>query len=419
MAAKKPNKKMLARRKVIIDRAVNSLRNALIDKGLDPDAALRFAKVALSKSQGTAVGKGGIIRYKNKTYNAEDFAKTPLIDFITGAKAKADNIAAIQGDPNYQQTLAQLGLTRDQTNADLEAQRRSALLSFGDPNFVTNDPILQAAVEANPFSTTQLQRENYNRDLGTVATAANKAGTLLGGGYISGQREAQRRFAGNVAQGTQLLTDQLGSLNMQTGNAGSDYALGQRAALIQAQQALSDAGLLQPETGPDIHPGQIAWWRQPPIPGRGPGRGGPTDGAGGGTGVRTSHYGHWDNGRWIEWHPNGGGRIPNPPPPPHPGPVRGGGGGGGGIPAPPPPRGGGGQHPTGGGIPQPPPPYGGGGSGGGGQIPPPPPPQGRPLPQPPAPYHPPLFHRRHRIPPPPPPLFHRHRRLPPPPPPRF
>ena len=31
MAAKKPNKKMLARRKVIIDRAVNSLRNALID----------------------------------------------------------------------------------------------------------------------------------------------------------------------------------------------------------------------------------------------------------------------------------------------------------------------------------------------------------------------------------------------------
>ena len=253
------------RRRRVFQGAVTQLRNALIDRGIDPAAALRFAQVALAKQQGASIGKGGRIHFKGDVYNAADFAKTPLIDVITGAKARADNQKVLLDDPAYRQTLAELTLNRDQGISDLEAQRRTALIDFGDPAFVEGDPVLAAAVKANrDFSISGLLNTNYQRNQHDVQQAASRAGTVFGGGVHSGMLEAQRVFAGNQADATRTLTDLLSNVNMQKANYGQNYELGQRGALLQAQQALTAAGVLQPETPPSLRSGGFKWFKPPP-----------------------------------------------------------------------------------------------------------------------------------------------------------
>ena len=284
-----PKVSVETRRKQIYNRAVGQLRNALIDKGLDPNSALRFAQVALAKAQGASIGPRGQIHLKGQVYNAKDFANTPLIDFITGAKAKAANQKVLLADPTYQQNLAQLGLSRDQSLADLEAQRRSALIDFGDASFVQGDPVLAAAIRANKdFSTSALLNQAYQRQQNQVQQAAGAAGTVFGGGLQSGLGEARRVYAGNEADATRTLVDLLSNINMQRANLGQNYDLGQRGALLQAQQALTAAGVLQPATPPALKKGPFKWWTPPhPPAGGGPRPPRPPRGVGTGGGGRT------------------------------------------------------------------------------------------------------------------------------------
>lgn len=346
--ARKPNK---ANQKRQIAAAVSKLQAELIGKGFDPGAALAFSRLALGKAQGVSVGKGGSVHFKGKAYSIADFAKTPFVDYVTGVTAKKQNQAALESDPVYQQTLANLGLQRDQSLAQLGDERRNALIDFGDPSFVTGDPTLAAAVKANPFSTSNLQAEANRRNVSNVTQNANQSNTIFGGGLLSGQREAQRQYAADSASALTAFTRFLGQNNAQQTNLNQQYDLGQRNALLQAQQALTAAGLLNASVPPVLRSGGYKWFRPDAPTGSGGPRGNPPRGGSG--------------------HPPGTGG------PPH-------GGGGHGIPNPPPPIG----HPI---------------SNPGHQIGPPRPPLTRRiLPSPSAPWNPNQWHRRWAPKPPPP-----------------
>ena len=272
--------------------AVNNLRNALIDKGVDPNAALRFARIALSADRGASVGRNGRIHFKGQVYKPADFADTPFIDFVTGQKAKLANERAIQADPTYQATMANAILARDQAIAADDAQRRSALINSGYAEFVQGDPILQAAVRNNPFSTAALEKEAYNRAGAHALQDAQQAGTRFGGGYLAAQREALRVHAGNEANSTAQLGDLLSQILLDQTNANQNYATTHANALLQAQQTQTANGTaVQP---PKFGRSPFNWFKPPANAGGG--------GGGGGNGNNGS--------------------IPNPPPPPTGAPVR-------------------------------------------------------------------------------------------------
>jgi hypothetical protein len=230
-------------RQRIIGNAVAKLQNDLIAQGLSPSSAQSFAIMAL-KQQGVTIGRGGRIHYKGQAYSVKDFSNSPLLKYVTGAKAKALNEAAIKSDPNYQAAIAQLALTQQQGQAGLDAQRRSALLDFGDASYVQNDPTLAAAVGANPFSTSRLLQGQYQQNQNMVSQAANRAGTNFGGGAVSGQLEAQHQFAGSQANASSALGNLLGSLNQQGTSLSQNQALGGQQALLQTQQNLAQEGVL-------------------------------------------------------------------------------------------------------------------------------------------------------------------------------
>jgi hypothetical protein len=236
-----------------IDLAVTGLTNALMEKGLDSNSALRFARMALTQ-KGVTIGRNGFIRYQGSRYSGADFANTPLANYITGAKAKALNEAKIKNDPNYQAAIAQLALTQQQGQAGLDAQRRSALLDFGDASYVQGDPTLAAAVAANPFSTSRLIQQQYGRDQAAAQQSANRAGTLYGGGAVSGALGAQHVFAGNEANATTALQNLLGSLGQQGTALSQNQTIGGQQALLQTQQNLAQEGVLS-ASAPRYHVG--------------------------------------------------------------------------------------------------------------------------------------------------------------------
>lgn len=272
-----------------IDAAVTRLSNALFDKGMSAPDANRFARMALSQ-KGVTIGRKGQIHYKGSLFKAEDFATSPLIQYVSGQKAKLANEAKIKADPNYQAALAGLALTRDQSQAGLDAQRRQALVDYGDPSFVQGDPVLQSAIKANQFGTSQLLHQAYQQNQQAATQAANVSGTLFGGGQASGQREAQRQFAGGSQQGITALQNLLSSLTLQGQQLSQSYGLGSQNALLQTQQNLADQGTLS-ASAPRFHIGRFRMFRppRPPQPPRGvhpsgPRKRGPYGAGGGGIG---------------------------------------------------------------------------------------------------------------------------------------
>lgn len=243
-----------------INLAVTNLSNALMANGLDSSSALRFARMALTQ-KGVTIGRRGFIHYQGSRYNANQFATSPLARYVTGAKAKAMNEAAIKSDPNYQAAISQLALTQQQGQAGLDAQRRSALLDFGDPNFVRGDPTLAAAVGANPFSTSRLLQQQYDQQRQGLASQANVIGTSFGGGLASGNVGAQHAFAGSQANASSALNNLLGSLTQQGTSLSQNQALGGQQALLQTQQNLAQEGVLS-ASAPKYSVGHFNLFRQ-------------------------------------------------------------------------------------------------------------------------------------------------------------
>ena len=196
---------------------------------------------------------------------------------MTGEKAKTANKAALLADPNYQMALQQLGLARDQGNATIGQQRSQALIDFGDPSFVQNDPTLAAAVGANPFGTSEVLAQNYGRQQQAVNQQSNLLGTNFGGGVQSGQTEATHVYAGQQANATSALQNLLNNLGQQSEQLGQNYNLGQQNALLQTQQNLQAQGLLAAH-GPKLSTGgKYRFFNnrpprapRPPKPPRGP-----------------------------------------------------------------------------------------------------------------------------------------------------
>jgi len=240
---------------------MTGLVNALILKGFTGQQAQQFARMALTQ-KGVTIGRNGRVHYKGDFYNAAQFVNSPLIQYVTGAKAKAANEATLKADPNYQQALASLALARDQSQSALDQQRSQALLDFGDPTFVQGNPLLAASVGANPFGTSRLLQSAYNTNRAQIAQSANQLGTNFGGGEASGDVEAQRQFAGQQSQAVSALQNLLNGLSMQSSQLGQNYTLGAKNALIQSQQNLQQEGLLS-ASAPKIKFGTFNLFRAP------------------------------------------------------------------------------------------------------------------------------------------------------------
>ena len=237
-------------RQLVLGRALGGLRNALMASGLSPADSLRFARLILTRP-GVVVGPERI-RYRGRRYTPEAFATSTLARYVTGRQAEARNRAAIEAEPGYMQTLAQLGLGRDLQTAGLDEQRRRAVFEFGDPAFAGADRLLGGQASANPFSTARLLAAANARQLAETRQGANRAGTLFGGGYQSGLQEAARVNAARQTEGTRGLQDLLASLGQQRSQAEQIYTVGRQGALQEAQQRLLASGALHAARAPAL-----------------------------------------------------------------------------------------------------------------------------------------------------------------------
>ena len=263
-----------ANRTIIAQRALGAVRNALVEGGMNPGLAMRYAKIALTQPHVT-LGKGGSIFYKGRRFTPEAFSKSNLVDYVTGAQATKTNQGLITGDAGYQAQLAQLALQRDQGVAALEAARRDALIQFGDPSFVQGDPLTAGAAQANPNSTVALLALQKRRSDAAAQQAANRVGTLYGGGYQGGLQENQRI---NVAQNQDAVTKLQQLLSQSAtgiGNAQQAYSIGQNSAYQQAYQDMLKAGTLHSVGAPNLAAGAYHYAFPQPRPLRPPGGGGP------------------------------------------------------------------------------------------------------------------------------------------------
>lgn len=238
------------------ERAVGNLRNALSESGLDSNAALRYARLILTRP-GVQVGKGGSIYYNGRQFTAGQFANSTLARFVTGKTATARNEQAINTDPNYLQAIANLGLARDQALGQIQSNRQNALIQFGDPAFAGSDSATAGAAAANPFSTVNLMARAYQQANQGARENANRLGTYQGGGLTSGLNENQRLNAAQEQDATLKLQQLLSQLSSEQGQAGQAYSMGQQNAHLATYQQLLQAGLIHAAAPPALSMGQF------------------------------------------------------------------------------------------------------------------------------------------------------------------
>jgi len=269
--------------------ATQSIYDALVGRGVNSVLAQQVA-AGLLQRPGVVLTAGGKIKYRGQRYSPAAFADSKLARLLSGETATSLNEAAIKGDPGYLQTQAQLDMERNQNLAALDQQRQRAILDYGSGAYTTN-PLLAGQAEANPFSISKLLAQAYARNQQGVQTAANRAGTLFGGGVRSGLGEAERQNASQRTDATRSLVDLLSNLNTQEGAQNQAYGLGLSQASLDAQQRLIAAGLLHAAQPTPYNPtghyhfggfggtgGKRHW---PPPPNPPPRHGDPRPGAGG------------------------------------------------------------------------------------------------------------------------------------------
>jgi hypothetical protein len=237
---------------VIFGRAFSGLIAGLEGSGMSSPDAERYARLILSRP-GVVIGPK-YVRYKGKKFAPEAFAKTSLADLITGRTAERRNKAAIEGEPGYLTDLANLQLQRELSTGTIGDQRRRAILEFGDPRFAGADSLLGGEATANPYSTSRLLDLQHTRRLGEVRQAANRAGTLFGGGYQSGVSAENKAFGATQFDATRSLEDLLAGLDRQKAEGGRIFDVGQSTALQAATQRLLSTGALRAAKPPAIGP---------------------------------------------------------------------------------------------------------------------------------------------------------------------
>lgn len=233
----------------IFDTHRDALSRALVARGVDPDVSERMAGLIL-RQPGIRLGPDRI-RFGGQRYGAEAFAKTKLVDRLSGLLAERQNRSLIEGEPGYQSALAELGYERDTGLSALDAQRRQAVLDFGDPA-MTNDPLLAAEAGANPYSVQQLLAQAVTRQRAEAAQQANRYGTFYGGGLQSGYGEVARQAASQRTEGYRTLSDLLSGLEGQRADIRNRYGLGQARGLQDATQRLLESGQYHAVTAPRL-----------------------------------------------------------------------------------------------------------------------------------------------------------------------
>jgi hypothetical protein len=275
-------------RQGIINRAAQSVQQAILvsNPTMSGADAMRFARIALTRP-GVKLGRGGNIFYKPpgssgpaQRFAPAAFAKSQLVQQASGLLAQHRNEQAIQGDPQYMQTVAQLAQARDQSLAGLDDQTRQSLIEYGDPTFAGSDAATAAAASQNPFSTANLQRQQYQSNLSQEQQQANRLGVAAGGGAISGQRGVQQQYAGQVQDAVTKLQQLLGATAQERAMAGQTYSQGQSQASLDAYNALLASGA--------IHAAHAPAWTVGTFRIRKPSGGGGGGGAGGGGGGRPT-----------------------------------------------------------------------------------------------------------------------------------
>lgn len=263
-------------KQLVADRAVGALRNALTEGGMSSADAMKYARVALQQ-KGVTLGKGGAIYYQGKRMDASSFAKSPLVNYVTGVKAANQNKALITADPGYQLSLAAATLKRDQALADYTAQRNQAVIQFGDPSYAGSDSLLAGEAQANPNSTAALLNLEYGRAQQGTNMAANRLGVGDGGGVQSGQTENGRVHVAQEQDATTKLQTLLDQIARGSGDALQQYTLDQNTAYQQAYQDLLKAGTLHAVGAPSVTTQGFHYY-QPPVavshPGQNPNPGG-------------------------------------------------------------------------------------------------------------------------------------------------
>lgn len=253
------------RRGKVFNRALQQVAAGLEKRGIDAAVSGHMAKLILSRPGVVITPKG--VRYHDRHFSYGDFARSPLASLISGIRARNMNRATIQSEPGYMQALAELGLQRDLQTAGLGEQRSRSILDFGDPLFAGANHLLGAEAAANPYSTSRLLARARDQSYNQVTNVANRAGTLFGGGYQSGRKEAERVAGFQQFDATRSLEDLLTSLDRQKAEAQQIYQVGKAGALQGATQRLMSAGLFHPAkapTGLAVRPFQLRLpWRQP------------------------------------------------------------------------------------------------------------------------------------------------------------
>lgn len=245
-------------RTLAAQRAVGAVRNALTDRGIASDLALHLARVLLTRP-GVKIERNGKIFYHGQQFDATAFGSSHLADVASGKFAEQQNQKVIEGDPGYQQAMANLALARDQSLAGLADQRRQALIQFGDPSFAGQDTLTAGAAAANPFGTSQLLARQFQLDKLAEANAANRAGTTFGGGAQSGQDQAQRNYSAQNQDAVTQLQSLLSSLDQQNALAQQGYGVGQNQARLDAYNALLASGAIHAATPPNWRVGSFAY----------------------------------------------------------------------------------------------------------------------------------------------------------------
>jgi hypothetical protein len=210
---------------------------------------------------------------------------------------------------------AQAAEALQRAQAQIQQQRGQFLQQSGlAGQYDTGGNFTGFKVAAGPGTNqgTYQQTLQNNAQAAEQVDASNRGSGFAGGGLSQQAVDAAKRYAeSTTSQWAQGVTQTLGDLGQQQTQATQDYNSGLYNQFLSEVQGAIANGTFNPADFSQINiPGY-----DNPYAGYNPATSGAgfTPPTGGGAkppkkGVRTSKYGHWANGRWIEWKPKKGGK---------------------------------------------------------------------------------------------------------------
>jgi hypothetical protein len=176
----------------------------------------------------------------------------------------------INTDPILQQITAYLGKSDEEAQAAALAQKKQALLAYGDPNLVSSllpgETDLASAAAGNPTSTLAGLKTQRERNTHSLTEALNQNNLFYSGARIVQEQQAAQDYMNALAQAAGAVQGGLGTIDSNLA-----AALGQNSwQRLQAKLAAADRH--KDDTGGPPPPGGTPppGGPPPPPPGDGP-----------------------------------------------------------------------------------------------------------------------------------------------------